>query len=332
MASKIEWTDETWNPIIGCSKASPGCWNCYAERTAARLESMSVEGYGQVVTEKAATGEKVWTGKTYLVEKALEKPLRWKRPRKIFVCSMGDLFHESVDFEWIDKVFAVMALCPQHTFQILTKRPERMAEYFEQCIRTDLEFAAFDNWGPDAAAKVVHAVSRGKWPLRNVWLGTSVENQAMADKRIPELLKCPDAVRFISVEPMLGAIDLTRIYSETELPGGAFEQSWDCALSGQGRSYDGSPCLTEKLDWVICGGESGPHARPVHPDWVRSLRDQCKAADVPFMFKQWGEWAPEKTWNHEMQRHECSGKMHRFGKKAAGRVLDGKMHLAFPEV
>ena len=275
----IEWTDATWNPVVGCSNVSPACKNCYAARQAARLARMGgkVAAKYAGLTQDSKSGP-VWNGTVRLIEPALETPIRWKRPRRIFVNSMSDLFHPSLTDEDIDRVFAVMALCPRHTFQVLTKRPERMLAYMEQL---SLEIS-----GP-------------AWPLRNVWLGVTVENQRRADERLPVLLATPAAKRFVSCEPLLGPVDLC---------GG--------------------------VDWVIAGGESGPNARPSHPDWFRSLRDWCDITDTPFHFKQWGEWRPG------VRRDRPQSPLHRFpdgtlmgrhGKRLAGRDLDGRPHAGIPE-
>jgi protein gp37 len=329
--SKIEWTDETWNPIIGCSKASAGCKNCYAERMARRQSYMRFGcEYTDVVDGNG------WNDKTAFVESAILKPLRWRKPRKVFVVSMGDLFHETVHFEWIDKVFAVMALCPQHTFQVLTKRPDRMLEYltehfpqWDDALRGTLENYLDSNHFDFEAFSNLHVVrdccdewhtTAKQWPLPNVWLGTSVEDQAWANKRIPYLVECPAAVRFVSIEPMLGHVDI-----EPFIPQYDFRQSH--AYYRKVYGGDDSPILIKPgIDWVICGGESGPGARPMHPDWVRSLRDQCKENDVPFLFKQWGEWAPDG-----INRNEHSYGVSRVGKKAAGRKLDGVEHNEYPK-
>jgi protein gp37 len=211
-----------------------------------------------------------WNGKTTFSESALQIPLKRKKATMYFVCSMGDLFHKSVPFEWIDKVFNVMVCkAPQHTYQVLTKRPERMAEYMLRAKR-DWELM-WKGLYPD-------------WPFKNVWLGTTAENQEMADKRIPHLLKCPAAKRFVSCEPMLGPVDLTKIVLKKS---DATERGKpDVTFNPLIGWYDGVLDGRTKLDWVICGGESGPGARPMHPDWARSLRDQCKAAGVPFFMKQ----------------------------------------------
>ena len=274
--TKIEWCDATWNPLAGCSIVSPGCHHCYAMRTAYRLEAMGQEKY-QGTTEKK-NGRILWTGKINLDESALLIPLKKKKPTTWFVNSMSDLFHESVPDELIARVFAVMALCPQHTFQLLTKRAERMVKFFDcLCLPSHWEHALNCH-----AAMLTHGerdLTDFRWPLQNVWLGVSVEDQQRADKRIPHLLNCPAAVRFISAEPLLGQIDL----DSPEADG----------LHALGCGHEGCECGDRGIDWVITGGESGPGARPMHPDFVRSIRDQCVDAGVAFFFKQWGEWVED---------------------------------------
>ncbi len=288
--SAIEWTDATWNPVTGCTKVSQGCKHCYAEREWPRL---------------AAPREKpnIYTGRAFTDvmchPEKLNIPLRWAKPRRIFVNSMSDLFHESVPDEFIDKVFASMALCPQHTFQVLTKRPKRMHDYLteelgdriaaagekfvDEGVLTSQQHADRAHYYTDVSDQERHWHSiYSRWPLPNVWLGVSVEDQVTADERIPLLLQTPAAVRWVSAEPLLSeinlrAIDLGDLY-------------WLNALTSDVRiMFDGGmPAAPRfgKLDWVVAGGESGPKARPMHPDWVRSLRDQCQAAGVPFFFKQ----------------------------------------------
>jgi protein gp37 len=305
----IEWTDATWNPTVGCQVVSPGCTNCYAMKVAARLEAISTAHQRdtggdpgpmvayQVTTEPSRKGP-VWTGKVKVNPFTLQKPLTWKRPRRIFVNSMSDLFHEALSDEAIDQVFAVMALCPQHTFQVLTKRPERMKAY---C-------TSLDTLGRlDAAIMRLRKDNNGLgplphlepgdtwWPLANVWLGVSVEDQKHADARIPLLLQTPAAKRFLSCEPLLGPVNLTRLAVRTPIGRGRLSDDHLDCLIGERTSLD-TGCVVgdeePRIDWVIAGGESGPNARPMHPDWARALRDQCQAAGVPFFFKQWGEWAP----------------------------------------
>lgn len=257
--TKIEWTEKSWNPLSGCSPVSEGCRNCYARRMAQRLRGRA--GYPADDLFRVT-----------FHPNRLEEPLRMRKPRRIFVCSMGDLFHPDVPDEWIDQVFAVMALCSQHTFQVLTKRPGRMAEYLRGGREGDI-----DLWGgrwPSAMHIIVGESSPTAFPLRNVWIGTSIEDQRTADVRISHLLRTPAAVRFVSVEPMLGPVDLIRA---------GLRPAW--------KAERGTPPmrpLGTNIDWVICGGETGPGARPMHPDWPRSLRDQCQAAGVPFFFKKMG--------------------------------------------
>ncbi len=343
--SKIEWTEKTWNPVIGCTPVSPGCLNCYAARMAlrmqanpatpayhpreraergggpgdARLEGVwcrcggevwyqdmwtrgkaskelrweafcrdcktcDCNGYSSLRAMKQESpafwgdhktiriaevrnGHPVFTGEVRCLEERLADPLRWRKPSMIFVNSMSDLFHESVPFAFIDKVFAVMALCPKHTFQVLTKRPERMAEYLARPWAED-----GDRWlqavGPLPANCLDWPMSDIRYPLPNVWLGTSVENQKAADERIPHLIKCPAAVRFLSVEPLLGPVDLSQYL-------------W--AMDGARRHG-----RLNALHWVIVGGESGPGARPCDVGWIESVVKQCADAEVPCFVKQLG--------------------------------------------
>ena len=249
MTTKIEWTDEVWNPVTGCTKISEGCTNCYAERMTKRLAGR----YGY--PKNKPFGVTVHSDK-------LAQPLLWKRPRRVFVCSMGDLFHDDVPGKFIGEMTEIMHTCKQHTFILLTKRTERMKSFFGNTLLM---------WG------------------ENIWIGVTAENQRQADERIPILLQIPAEVLFVSVEPMLGEVDLSRYLDM------------------------GHADWREGINWVICGGESGPGARPMHPDWVRSVRDQCQAARVPFFFKQWGEWV-----------QDCEGSVYeRVGKKRAGRLLEG---------
>lgn len=310
--SKIEWTDKTWNPIVGCSKVSPACDNCYAEQQAGMCANFKQAQYQDVVriSPDCDTYLGQWNGRTSFVESQLDKPLKRKKPTKYFVCSMSDLFHESVPFEWVAKVFSVMALCPQHTFQVLTKRPERMAYFFEVVKNIDqhpeLDQLLFDPW------RAVYAAPGDSlpWPLPNVWIGTTVENQEQADRRIPHLLKCAAPVRFLSVEPMLGPVELGM---------------W----------------LEYSIQWVICGGEAGPRARPMYEGWALSLMEQCRDASIPFFFKQWGEWYPHPTTscfpfaisygNTYVWGHGSGLVSYRVGKKVAGRLLDGVEYSEFPE-
>jgi len=368
----IEWTDATWNPFAGCSIVSPGCTNCYAMTMAARIERMGTAPHYAGLTQPSKAGP-VWSGKLALAgERQMTQPLRWTSPRKIFVNSMSDLFHEAAPDDWIDRVFAIMALCPQHTFQILTKRPERMRAYIKgkkfavpilgalPLERVHLEAAAHMEgdggiWDIlKEAGNVYSLYCSVPWPLPNVWLGVSTERQQEAEERIPILLDTPAAVRFISAEPLLGPLDLSALPlagANTGIgqrkPVGDFTLGeWDAFEQGDltlQPTTDALRPLTDeipRIDWVIVGGESGPKARPMHPDWVRSLRDQCTTAGVPFFFKQWGEWAPNENTTDRRggvvdTAHFFDNRwlfdLYRVGKRFTARLLDGVEHNAFPQ-
>jgi protein gp37 len=315
--SAIEWTDATWNPVTGCVKVSQGCKNCYAKRDWPRLAGNKATIYaGRKFEDVRCHPER------------LKVPLLWARPRCIFVNSMSDLFQEDVPFEFIDHVFGVMSVCGQHTFQVLTKRPERALAYL-----TGDPPARHAAWHMCAVAQLlendcatlegsieVHArnVVPG-FPPRNVWIGTSVEDQATADARIPLLMQIPAAVRFLSVEPLLEAVDLAAYVWSRHMDEG----------------------VIERLHWIIVGGESGPRARPMASEWVRTLRDQAFAFGIPFFFKQWGEWVAldqaEALFASTSAHHVHVGAegreepVYRVGKKRAGRMLDGRTHDAMPD-
>lgn len=276
--SKIEWTDTTWNPLAGCSVIAAGCRNCYAMRMAARIEAMGTAPHYAGTTSKV-NGKAVWTGKVNVApDSILPQPLRWKKPRRIFVNSMSDLFHEAVPDEVIDRIFAVMALCPQHTFQVLTKRPDRMRAYLSTPTRHDI-IAARWNYHP-SRPKGGDSRTAGLWPFPNVWLGTSVSTQADADEFVPDLLATPAAVRFLSCEPLLGAVNCRWTDWAHNATGESYRQYLE--RTGGVNEYEG----LRKIDWLIVGGESGPKRRPMNLAWARSLRDQCRAAGVPFFMKQ----------------------------------------------
>ncbi len=362
--SAIEWTDDVWNPVVGCSIVSPGCTNCYAMRMAARLDRMGVEHY-RGLTQPSKAGP-VWTGKVALApESVLLAPMRWRAPRKVFVNSMGDLFHESVPDEWIDRIFAVMALAPRHTFQVLTKRSKRMrtwcadsrtafrvarriVDFRLATERAAVEAVAADRWpvkplGDDP--DMPDNITLHRWPLPNVWLGVSAEDQTRADERVPDLLATPAALRFVSAEPLLGAIDFFKIMAR-----------WQDATPYSQRQHIGLG--RQLIDWVIVGGESGPRARPMHPDWARGIRDQCKRAGTAFFFKQWGAWAPfidrdndDLDWRRDYSvantqddfqilnlaggtgfHGERVHLMKRAGKTANGRLLDGREWNDWPDI
>lgn len=285
--TKIEWADKSWSPITGCSPVSEGCTNCYARRMAKRLAGR----FGYPKDEPFRV--------TFHSDKLLE-PLKWRKPRRIFVCSMGDLFHDEVEEDWIDEIFQTIAE-NIHTFLILTKRPNRMKTYCDWYVRNEIELP------------------------ENLWPGVSVENQKRADERIPILLQIPAKVRFISIEPMLERMDLRDYLNGMPEPrgGGTHYITKDMASDAcmpeiEGMRVDEEPewiQTVEPLNWVILGGETGPGARPMHPDWVRSVRDQCQEAGVPFFFKNMGS-------AHEPQLE---------GKITAGRLLDGKIWEEWPE-
>ena len=267
----ISWTDETWNPTRGCSRVSLGCGGpngqggCYAERQAIRFVGPGQPYEGLVKSTPAGPR---WTGKVALVESSLDLPLHWKRPRRIFVNSMSDLFHEKVQDEWIDRIFAMMALADRHTFQVLTKRPERMLAYLTApLVDQKIWWAGWDMYdrvpvprpcgGPDG-------IGIKRWPLPNVWLGISAEDQATADERIPLRLQTPAAVRWVSYEPALGPVDFTRWLHNDVTP------------------------REPALDWIVVGGESGPGARPFDLAWARQTVTQCHWAWTTCFVKQLG--------------------------------------------
>lgn len=287
--TKIEWCDATWNPVVGCSKVSAGCANCYAVDMAARFCKHGQPFHGTVVTAEQIRLERYmeghiqreptrskWTGLTVFKPHKLEQPLHWRKPRKIFVCSMGDLFHDSITNEQIAAIFGVMASCPQHTFIVLTKRPQRALEWFEWFLRVGC--------GDLHRRLQVREDFTVIWPLQNVWLGVSIEDQQTAEERIPILLQIPAAKRFVSAEPLLGEVDLTDLVTID----GDWEDHRDSLFCDVDPEDDSGPggwngaCL----DWVICGSETGPGKRRMNLNWARSLRDQCAEAGVPFFFKK----------------------------------------------
>ena len=275
--TKIEWAEKTWSPITGCTPISEGCAHCYAQRMANRFKGRY--GYPADVPFRV----------TFHPER-LKEPLKWRKPRRIFVCSMGDLFHISVPVKWIDSVFSKICECRgNHIFIILTKRPERMAEWFQYAQK---EHSGWFN------------PFTGKLDLWQCWIGVTAENQQRADERIPILLQIPAAKRFVSLEPLLGPVDLTNMQRVL------WEYDDEYGTPMRRKAHPG-------LDWVIVGGETGPGARPMQSDWARLVRDQCESEGVPFFFKKHGDW-----WCKE------------FGKKPGwreNRELDGREWNEFPE-
>lgn len=308
--TKIEWTNRTWNPVTGCTPCSRGCENCYAMRMINRLQ------HNPLTAEKYKEGNKV-----VMHISELFRPKRWRKPSMVFVCSMGDLFHEKVTDIFILEILGVIRKNPKHIFQILTKRPHRAVEFLR---RNNIKLLS-----------------------PNVWFGVSVEDQEQADIRIPYLLKIPAHIRFISAEPLLSEINI-----KDQL----------------GAVLKYVRPTTPKINWVIAGGETGPNARPMHPDWVRSIRDQCHATNTPFFFKSWGEFKPNfqpfsslqhwvnkaQTWlaGNKWRRDfdkciDLSGKhlfrgadfqdaaypvypMWKTGKKKSGNHIDGQTYTQFP--
>lgn len=281
----IEWTDATWNPLRGCTAVSAGCDHCYAKTLHERFHG---PGSFDTIT---------------LVPGLLDQPLRWRRPRRVFVNSMSDLFHRDVPDEYIAEVFAVMAAAPRHTFQLLTKRPGRM--------RSLLPTSRFQTLVRNRVFTINRFAGPASWPLPNVWLGVSAEDQHWADVRIPVLLDTLAAVRFVSAEPLLGPIDFFGTLVDGHRPRLNYWLTGRPGFDGPDRELTVGP----RLDWVIAGGESGPGARPMHSDWVRQIRDACAHAEVPFLFKQWGS-------------HDEHGRP--MAKRRAGRLLDGVEHNGYP--
>ncbi len=347
----IEWTDATWNPVTGCTKVSAGCKHCYAERKWPRLAgNPKTVYYGRQFADVLTHGDR------------LDQPIRWTKPRMIFVNSMSDLFHEAVPDDFIDSVFGVMWAClwgrnekPGHVFQVLTKRAGRMRDYLLQDRREYWARAAVNYGGGIDPDLIWDQVMGADGPHPRIWIGVSVEDQKSAEERIPTLLEMPAAVRWISAEPLQGPVNLTAILPEYPERLDALEGRLYCDEPHTAGSYEEVP----RLDWVVVGGESGPKARPMHPDWARSLRDQCNAAGVPFLFKQWGEFATEyqsgRDINFCYDRSTTGGwiemdgtyslgdgaapsdpmtaeHVFRIGKKAAGRLLDGREWNQYPEI
>lgn len=324
--TKIEWAEQVWNPVTGCTKVSAGCKNCYAERYFERF------GGGREFSEVQCHPDR------------LNIPLRRKKPTVYFVNSMSDLFHEDVPDDAIELIFGCMAASEQHKFLVLTKRPDRCVQWISA---QNVESLSIDGTDLVSRQEAVGRITKSffspddaiypeethlfEFPSPNIWLGVSIEDQSTAEDRLPILVQIPAAHRFVSCEPMLGTIDLSK---------------W-----------------IGNLDWVICGGESGPGARPMHPDWARSLRDQCKASGVPFFFKQWGEWKPSdgasmfykdiclfnkkengvdpiymrdlgderaSVWLDHFEHEDVL--MYRVGKKRAGHLLDGREYREYPKV
>lgn len=305
-ASSIEWTDATWNPVRGCHKISPGCKHCYAETFAERWRGIKGHPYEHGFDPRTAPEQ-------------LDAPLHWRKPRRVFVNSMSDLFLDEFDDEYIAAVFGVMAACPQHTFQVLTKRAERMRAWFEWVERSARNANGVRGMSIPAFC-IAHAQQRSEhrslrtnlnalfgaaWPLQNVWLGVSVESQRYAGERMPHLLATPAAVRFLSCEPLLGPVDLSQWVFDRNA-------AMRAAMRGPAamNAEQADAVIAHPVQWVIAGAESGNGARRMNEDWVRSIRDQCTAAGVSFFYKQ-----------------RLDGR-----RKVSLPMLDGRQWSDFPEV
>ena len=313
MTTKIEWSDETWNPVVGCRRVSAGCEHCYAETMAHRLAAMGQERYkGLTVLGKAG---RRWAGHVNRVPEVLDKPLRWRKPRMVFVNSMSDLFHEDVPFEYIAAVFGVMASAPRHTFQVLTKRPERMLEWFRWaeerhaalgyypfavCLQ-EASATAVNLLGVGTTEDLRRAVNGDPWPLPNVWIGVSCENQETADERIPLLLQCPAAVHWVSAEPLLGPINFDpphcqycdfRMEEISLCDDGTTPWCMQCDSEAvYGHWLDP---LNGGISWVVVGGESGPGARPCALNWIEIITNDCRLAGAPVFVKQLGAYVVDE--------------------------------------
>lgn len=353
----ISWTDATWQVTYGCDRVSPGCDGCYAIRTTHRLAhnpnpkvSEPAQGLVHRVDDGEGDTRLDWTGVVRLLPHNLGTPARWRKPRRIFVDSQADLFHADVPTEYIAQVFAAMAAAPQHVFQVLTKRHARL-----RAVLADPQFRLLvkEQHSRLQLANVLpyRPLVINVWPLPNVHVGVSVENQRWADIRIAELLSTPAAVRWVSAEPLLGPVDLSEFLGA---------DVYDPYRYLTGRGWE------RGLDWVVAGGESGAGARAAHPDWFRRLAAQCHTAGAAFQFKQWGEWGPEAPLRngvldmsgghalandgtlygpHDLDYPDGARRgeairaghdrahltaMYRVGKHAAGRELDGVIYDEFP--
>jgi len=344
MPSKIEWTHwpgfrgETLNPIVGCSETSVGCDHCYAVRTAHRLAgnpNRAVQAAYRGLTHKTAYGDLEWTGTVRFRPEELEKLERWRKPRCIFWCSMSDMFHPRVGVEWFHRILLIMIAHSEHRHIVLTKRPVRMFDAINFFIGS---FCG----GHEAVWRRM---------TKHIAWGVTAETQELLDERVPWLVRVPAARRFVSIEPMLGPVDLTRVTAHlaTWFPRRLAgmpppDKCGPDVLCGTVLREDAGPfspcrCGNRALDWVIVGGETGPGARPMDPDWARQVRDDCGEAGVPFFFKQWGEWL---QWDYDpwdpgddAQRvftgpGEWPRTVYRVGRKFAGCELDGQEHKEFP--
>lgn len=344
-ASGIEWSDRTWAVVTGCTKTSSGCRDCWAK--------------AEVDSRWSKNPRSVWFGREFadvrLHPEQLTQPAKERTGRRIFVCPRSDLFHESVPFEFIAAVFGAMGIAPQHTFQVLTKRAGRMRAFFEWiehegrrgppgaspwtlCTMKLLTSGAdLRHCWPDKLDSV------RPWPLPNIWLGVSAEDQDNLAARLPDLLACPADLRWLSLEPLVGEIDLRHVRCRTwnfvdrstclpsELSAGPPEVAID-ALSGCVRDGKGAHAsrTAARIGWVVVGGEAGKRARPMQTSWVRSIREQCEQGPVPFFMKQWGDWVPRDQWYGPVSDVYPSVTQLHVGKRRAGALLDGQAYRALP--
>lgn len=284
--TKIQWTNRTWNPIVGCSKISEGCQQCYAQTVANSARLQQFPQYQKVAQ---------WNGTVEFVQSQLLKPLSWKQPQHIFVCSMSDLFHHNIPFDWIDQVFAVMALANHHTYQILTKRPQRMQQYFLSKFRPRVKKLI-----DDFPIRLEDKIGKGHC-FDHLWLGTTIENQEVADQRLLALLGIPtNNLKFISGEPLLGEIDLSIYFGLYQIEDNG---KWFLKF---GSRWAKSP------DWVIVGGESGSNARACNVEWIRSIVKQCQASEVPVFVKQLGSNPVDNEGKRIKLKHRQGGNVDEF--------------------
>lgn len=318
--SKIEWTEETYNPFVGCTKISEGCKNCYAETMANRLGAMYSKNnklsylsqYNEVINDKGK-----WNGKTVFVPYQLRKPYQTKKPTKFFVCSMSDLFHENNSFHDILKVWDVMCENTHHIFQVLTKRPERMLDFYKW-LGKKAKDDGLDSVPSDSDDYLDYIGTPD-----HIWIGITIENQEMADKRIPILLDIPAKTRFLSCEPLLGDI----IFPFNKFP----------EITDGVNTIQESESILQDIQWVIIGGESGSNARPMHPQWAKNIIAQCEIANVSVFFKQWGEYAPYDNLPLsivlKLKNYIFNDKtiVYKVGKKKSGNIINGKKYEQYPK-
>jgi len=291
----IEWCDATWNPIKGCSRLSAGCRHCWAEGMASRFGGPGEHFHGLTKNGR-------WLGVTKFYEKTLDQPIRWKRPRMIAVCLMGDMFHPSVPDEWIDRVYDVMCEANQHIYMVLTKYPERMAAYFRTKVKPYVRKGFVEVFSGAEEIEAHRKKHLEAYIPEHIWAGASIENQKAADERIVHLLRAPVLTSYLSVEPMLGRIvlrmpEVGEIEKEPTSPL-ANPKEWD--------DYKYWAACDRGVKWVICGGESQAGARPMKVEWAQLLAKQCKDAHVPFFFKQgsksnWPDFKNADTFPEDLQ-------------------------------